>query len=279
MGRYEQGSEYFAYECDEFDRNFLAFHPELAIITGLAWDHHEIFPTEEDYINAFEQFVNQAKQTVLWQEDAKKLNLLSNSTARAEEMANPDIEKIKLTGLYNRRDAWLVVCAVAKLTGESPGKLIELMSAFPGVSRRFEPIIEDLYTDYAHTPEKIIGAMAVAREALRPGQKIVVIYEPLTNRRMHYTRDQHQDVFAGASKIYWVPSYLAREDPDQPVLTPEELIKSLNPILQPIAEPKKLDDDLKTVINSHLTSGDLVLALSGGGADSLDEWLRQTFKN
>jgi len=53
MGQYEVGSEYFIYECDEFDRNFLAYEPYLSLITGVSWDHHEIFPTREDYQQAF----------------------------------------------------------------------------------------------------------------------------------------------------------------------------------------------------------------------------------
>ena len=53
MGHFATGSKYFVYECDEFKRSFLAFKPRLAIITGLAWGHHEIYPTLEGFLNAF----------------------------------------------------------------------------------------------------------------------------------------------------------------------------------------------------------------------------------
>jgi UDP-N-acetylmuramate--alanine ligase len=152
------------------------------------------------------------------------------------------------------------------------------MSEFPGVARRMEEIAPNLYSDYAHTPEKILGAMSVAMEmAHEKGRKLVVIYEPLTNRRMHFTRETHRDVFAGADKIYWVPSYLAREDPNQPVLTPAELIKSLNPEHQKIARPMEFDHELEAIVRQHLDDGDMVVALSGGGGHSLDEWLRERF--
>jgi hypothetical protein len=60
------------------------------------------------------------------------------------------------------------------------------------------------------------------------------------------------------------------------VLSPAQLIKELdNP---KIAEPAKLDSKLKSNINQHLSAGDLVVCLSGGGGGSLDEWLRQQFK-
>jgi UDP-N-acetylmuramate--alanine ligase len=206
--------------------------------------------------------------------------LLSNSIPGVfvESQSNTFIDKIKLIGRYNRYDAWLAIRAAAHLTQESPETLVKLMNDFPGVSRRFEKLAENLYTDYAHTPEKIRGVMSVALEtAQRTGQKIAVVYEPLTNRRMHYTKQLHADVFDGTDALYWVPSYLAREDPNQVLLTPDELIKHLDAPAKAVAKAMKLDIKLKTAIARHLEDGDLVVGLSGGGGGSLDEWLRQNF--
>ena len=278
MGHFDPKSEYFVYEADEFDRNFLAFKPYLSIIPGIGWDHHEIYKTEDEYMQAFRQFVNQSDQAVLWDDDFKKLNMSSNSGLTVEQGNDPGIDQIKLLGLYNRRNAWLVIQAVQHLTKEPVDKLIELMNDFPGLSRRHEQIRENLYSDYAHTPEKILGGMNVALEAAaKTGQKVAVIYEPLTNRRMHHTAGLHKEVFRGARQIYWVPSFLAREDPDLPILNPAELIKHLSDDLQKIAQPAELNDELASKIQQHLDDGDLVLAMSGGGGGSLDEWLRQKF--
>ena len=280
MGQYQPESEYFIYEADEFDRNFLAFKPAMSVITGLAWDHHEIFPTKGEYLSAFDQFLKQSHEIVIWQSDAELLDLLSNSAPGifVESQSNTFIDKIKLIGRYNRYDAWLAVRAVAHLTQESPEKLVGLINDFPGVSRRFEKIADNLYTDYAHTPEKIRGVMSVALETIqKTGQKIVVIYEPLTNRRMHYTKQLHSDVFDGVDALYWVPSYLAREDPNQVLLTPAELIKNLDTPSRAVAKAKELDGKLKSAIERHQAAGDLVVGLSGGGSGSLDEWLRQNF--
>lgn len=92
---------------------------------------------------------------------------------------------------------------------------------------------------------------------------------------MHHTAHLHKDIFNGASKLYWVPSYLAREDPKLPVHKPSELIKNLNPGMQAKAEPAELNEDLKAKIKHHRKHGALVLCLSGGGGGSLDEWLRR----
>lgn len=289
MGHFDSKSKYFIYEADEFDRNFLSFKPRLAVITGLSWDHHEIFPTQKNYLTAFRQFVGQSKDTIIWQKDADKLDSITKKTlgesglnklpgVYIESENNTYIDEIRLLGRYNRMDSWLAVRSLAHLTREHPDNLIKIMDEFPGVSRRFEKLADNLYTDYAHTPDKIHGVMSVALEtAQNSGQKIVVIYEPLTNRRMHYLKRLHHNVFDGVDSLYWVPSYLAREDPRQPILTPAQLIKDLDSPARAVAKPMLLDTKLKKAIQKHLASNDLVVGLSGGGGGSLDEWLRENF--
>ena len=129
-----------------------------------------------------------------------------------------------------------------------------------------------MFSDYAHTPEKVRGCLKTAFEL---SQNVVVIHEPLTNRRQHFIKDEYWDLFHGVKKLYWVPSYLAREDPLQHVLTPNELIQYMHN--KDIAEPALLDSSLAASIHEHTKAGDLVVAISGGGGGSLDEWLRKEF--
>lgn len=276
MGEFAEGSEYFIYECDEFDRNFLAFEPFVSIITGVSWDHHEIFPTREDYQDAFREFIEQSEWLEIWQEDNDYLDLSADDHHAVMDSSDPEIDKLKLPGRYNRLDAWLTVKAARQLTQKPLEELIGFINEFPGLSRRMERIAPNLYSDYAHTPEKIRGAMSVATEmAAETGQNVVVVYEPLTNRRQHYMKDDYQDVFDGASKVYWVPSYLAREDPDQAIIEPAELISHLSD--PSIATPMKRDSQLKEIIEKHLASGDMVVCMAGGGGGSLDDWIREEF--
>lgn len=276
MGQYEDGSEYFVYEADEFDRNFLAFEPHLSLITGVSWDHHEIFPTREDYQQAFREFIEQSEHSFLWGEDADYLELEKTDKLTFVDSSDPEIEALKLKGRFNRMDAWLAAAGVMRLTGAPGPDLIAAINRFPGLSRRMEQIAPNLYSDYAHTPEKIRGAMSVATEmAAETGQKLIVVYEPLTNRRQHYMIDQYKDVFDGADLVYWVPSYLAREDEAQRIIAPAELISHLdNPEL---AQPMERDSELKKAIQHHLDNGDMVVCMAGGGGGSLDDWLREEF--
>jgi UDP-N-acetylmuramate--alanine ligase len=273
MGHFDSGSEYFIYECDEFDRNFLAFNPYLSLITGIDYDHQEIFPTREDYRDAFKQFLGQSEWNIVWSSDVDANQLKTGENYSVLDDRDPTLASLKLVGEVNRRNAWQVIQGVHALTKEPIESLISKMEQFPGLSRRFEKITGGLYSDYAHTIPKIRGALQTAQET---SKNVVVIYEPLTNRRQHYIQNEYSDLFEGIKKLYWVPSYLAREDSEQHVLTPAELIKNMqNP---EIAQAAELNENLKQTIQSHLNQDDLVLALSGGGGGSLDEWLRKQFK-
>jgi UDP-N-acetylmuramate--alanine ligase len=280
MGQFAPESTFFVYECDEFDRNFLAFQPAYSLITGVTWDHHEIFPTREDYQQAFVEFISQSKQTILWQEDVEYLGLESSEDSGSQlfiqDSSNREIERFKIIGRFNRLDAWLAIQTVHLATGAALETLENYMDSFPGLQRRMELISPNLYTDYAHTPEKIRGAMSAALEqAAANNQKLIVIYEPLTNRRQHYMLDQYKDCFTGAERVYWIPSYLAREDPKQQILTPQELVAHLSD--PSIALPHDRDEALAEIIKKHLANGDMVVGMAGGGGNSLDEWLRRHF--
>ena len=87
--------------------------------------------------------------------------------------------------------------------------------------------------------------------------------------------DDYKDCFDGVDELYWVPSYLAREDPNQPILAPTEIISHLSD--PSIAQPKEINKELKAIIKNSLKNNNLVVCLSGGGGNSLDEWLRDNF--
>ncbi|PID99128.1 hypothetical protein CSA80_03375 [Candidatus Saccharibacteria bacterium] len=275
MGACEPQAKFFVYECDEFDRNFLQYHPALSLITGIDWDHPDVYPTREAYYQAFRDFLGQSQTVVMWESDVERLDGKPGET----DMVLPDndetIRSIRLAGNVNRRDAWLVANALATLTEQPVEQLLNILEQFPGVSRRFEQLVPNLYTDYAHTPEKIRGALQLGREVA--GENLVVVYEGLHNTRQHFIKHELVTLFSGIKKLYVVPSYHAREDESLEEMTPEKLIAIMDTSVQTYAEATALEDHLKQRLQAHLDSGDTVLCLSAGGGGSLDEWLRKEF--
>lgn len=266
MGEFDPMSEYFVYEADEFDRNFLSFKPFVSIISGIGYDHPDVYPTQEEYNRAFNDFLSQTSRVFGHPEDLEKVGF------PAEPESVP-LTEFTLVGEVNRKNAQLVVEAIHELTNKPVQELISIMNGFPGLSRRFEQIIEGLYSDYAHTPEKIRGALQTAKEV--GGENVIVVYEGLHNTRQHFIKKELEHLFDGVKKLYVVPSYRAREDENLEDLTPEKIVSMLSKPEK--AGPAGLDEKLKTAIESHLQRGDLVLCLTAGGGSSLDEWLRQEF--
>ncbi len=275
MGHYDAAADYFVYECDEYDRNFLQFRPTLSLITGIDWDHPDIYPERDDYYQAFRQFIEQSDAVTLWQSDVNRLGGEPSEKDTVLPDSAEKMRRIRLAGDVNRRDAFLVAHSLAAMTGRSLDELISVLEKFPGVSRRFEKIQNGLFSDYAHTPAKIKGALQLGTEV--SGDNLVVVYEGLHNTRQHFIRQELSELFDGVKRLYIVPSYLAREDESLEIYTPEKLRSLLSPGTQSITVPSGLDTALRLNISEHLAQGDTVLCLSAGGGGSLDEWLRREF--
>lgn len=275
MGEFDSKSQLFVYECDEFDRNFLSFHPHTALITGIDWDHPDIYPSRAEYYQAFRDFLDQSEKALVWQSDLNKLGLSSSNKLLVLDDKDPAINSVRLAGLVNRQDAWIVAQAANKFMDQPLDKVINILNDFPGLSRRFEEIIPNLYSDYAHTPPKTRGALQLAHEIA--GNNVVVVYEGLHNTRQHFIKDELKNLFDDVKQLYIVPSYLAREDPNLPTLSPDDIKSLLSEKAQAKASAAALDKNLKEKIKQHISQGDTVLCLSAGGAGGLDEWLRHEF--
>ncbi len=275
MGHYEPGSEYFIYEADEYDRNFLTFNPAVSIITGIDWDHADIYPSRQNYEDAFKQFIGQSERAVMWHEDAEKLEYEPRDTIKILQKSSSILNQLTLPGIVNRQDALQVAEAFSLITNESMGTLVQHLNAFPGVSRRFELLAPKLVTDYAHTPPKIRGTLETAHEV--GGKNVVVVYEGLHNTRQHFIKDELRNLFEDVKHLYIVPSYLAREDASLALLTPADLKTLMSADVQNKTTPSQLNENLRVAIENHQQAGDLVVCISAGGGGSLDEWLRNQF--
>lgn len=135
-GKFDPNSEYFVYECDEFDRNFLHFTPYLSLITYVEHDHPDTYPTEAEYYEAFSQFATQSRQIITWQNQVKNITLPENSWVLTDD----EVQDIKLAGAHNRRNATLVAKGIEYLKSRdklaSTGTSFTEDSAFPAAARQ-----------------------------------------------------------------------------------------------------------------------------------------------
>lgn len=263
-GAYEPNSEYFVYECDEFDRNLLHFSPYLSLLTSIDYDHPDTYPNEEDYKATFRQYISQSSHTIGWEKDLSFVSQPTNNSIWA--LDTKETVPLRVPGEHNRRNATLVLKGLEYL-GLGNENNTEILESFPGTDRRFEKLGDNLYSDYGHHPAEIAAMLQLAHEL---SDNIVLVYQPHQNQRQHFVRDQYTTQFDIAEKVYWLPTYLAREDPALPVLTPQELTKNITN--QAVIAYGELNDELWDKIQGHREAGHLVLCM---GAGTIDAWVRE----
>ena len=275
---YQEGSRYFVYECDEFDRNFLSFSPEFALVPSLDYDHPDTYPTKEIYRTAFHQFFAQCDAVIGWQVDlltvAKDLPqmLLYNSASGGEP-------GLTLFGAHNRQNMSLVLWMLERLmltdaefgVQKSIVELLPFANIFPGTQRRQEKIATNVYSDYAHHPVEIAATLAAFAEEF---DRICVVYQPHQNIRQHAIMGEYAHCFDAAYAVYWLPTYLSREDPKLEILSQQTLANAVKSDVQ--IHLAALDANLKQQLIHEKSTGSVLVFL---GAGSIDAWAREHFIN
>lgn len=283
-GHFDEKSEYFIYEADEYDRNFLAFQPSIAGISALDYDHPDIYPTQNDYDAAFRQFISQTAHAILWKNASDQLFGVDDEgqpkTAPGVEVLFPPFVEgwdLTLRGEKMRENAALALKILELVLRETPDeKLLAAINSYPGADRRFEPICENLYSDYGHTPAEIAATLERARETA-DGRKVVAIYEPHQNLRQREIMQTggYGSAFRDADEVFWLPTYLVRGDlidGAPAILSPRELFANL--ATNEKFHAAEMDENLAQRIRENLAAKNLVLVI---GAGPIDGWARQNF--
>jgi UDP-N-acetylmuramate--alanine ligase len=268
-GKYDPESEYFVYECDEYDRNFLHFNPNISLITSVDYDHPDTYPTESGYFEAFSQFIEQSKVVICWKKDFEKIDAQKYGIVHMADQDTRDLSFIQLAGLHNRQNAYLVFSLFVDYLGAKgeEEEIAKILSTFPGTDRRFERLADNIYSDYGHHPEEIAATLQMAREL---SNDVVLVYQPHQNWRQHSIREQYTNQFEAANKVYWTSTYLTRENPDYTILSPQEL--TVNITNKDAIAYSELDDTLWSKIIEARNNGSLILFM---GAGTIDSWVRK----
>lgn len=321
---YQSGSRYFVYEADEFDRNFLNFQPYVSLVTSLDYDHADTYPTRESYLQAFADFIQNTQlnchlytdNPILSSQladslptDILKTKIITHNPQSPESSTLSRNTHLQLPGKHNRANAYLALMTAWQVFTSDPESrtsspqlsginlsstdpvqvLAPIFNSFPGTERRFQKLIPNLYTDYAHHPVEIAATLQLAKEVSgRQGNpKVVVVYQPHQNLRQHAldVRQGYKNCFQAADHIFWLPTYLSRENPDLPILSPAELVAELTDFQainfnQYLSKPDRhldlvqLDAQLAQAISHHLDQQHLVVCM---GAGDIDSWIRKIF--
>ncbi|MCF0107346.1 MAG: UDP-N-acetylmuramate--L-alanine ligase [Holdemanella sp.] len=205
-GAMPEGAKYFVLESCEFKRHFLAYSPDYAIVTNIELDHVDYYKDMDDYVLAFQQFVNQVKKKVVVFGDDPYLPKLNYTIPHVTYGLNDgndyqaihveqgpfgmefDIlhkhEIISHVSLREVGDPFLQdalgTFALAHELGMDCALIVEGLQAYKGIARRF--VIEEvkdsvLVDDYAHHPTAIQYMIDSVRKKY-PDKKVVALYKP-----------------------------------------------------------------------------------------------------
>jgi len=172
-----EGDEYLSSPIDRRPK-FHLYQPNIALLSGIAWDHINVFPTLENYVEQFSIFLNKITEggaIVYNVEDSlvKQVVEGSSRTIKRYPYATPIYEvvdgethletpegsmPIEIFGKHNLNNLegarW-----ICQLMGIDADDFFEAIASFKGASKRLEKIAENAsavaYKDFAHSPSKV----------------------------------------------------------------------------------------------------------------------------
>ncbi|MCX6251522.1 MAG: Mur ligase domain-containing protein [Bacteroidetes bacterium] len=240
-----EGDEYLTSPLDPRPK-FHLYQPNIALISGIAWDHINVFKTFEDYIDQFASFIDLITPggSLIFCENDETLRKICFDTDNDIEIfpySFPDffikegqtiltycgqqfpIQVFGEHNLLNLNGARLV----CNQLGVSNCDFYKAIQSFTGASRRLELIAEtsstSIYKDFAHSPSKLKATVKAVKEQFR-GKKLVACMELHTfsslsqNFLSHYAGTMDQ---ADVPLIYYNPHALQLKK--LPPLTPEQI--------------------------------------------------------
>src|SRR5262245_5497208 len=254
---------YIVVEADEYDRAFLSYTPDVAVVTNLGPDDLDIYGTVEELESASVQFMAATRHDVIACADSpravdsvKAKSIMSRNVATyalrneamwkatgivptedgqtfsVSHMGNEvGTFTIALSGEHNVSNALAGIVAGSTI-GIETDVMRAALATYRGAQRRFEFVGEaagvTVMADYAHHPTEVReGTIAPARQRF-PGRRLVLLFQPHTYTRTSYLIDEWKSCFAGADVVYITHTYAAREDPEAG-LSGADLARALTP--------------------------------------------------
>ena len=304
--------ECFVIEADEYDYMFLGLQPQLAAVTNVEHDHPDLFPTREDFEDAFRQFVANLKPdgTLILCGDhpgSRKLGdvLRSSQELKMYGLENPDWDysahqlrvnqkagmdfelrvkdpggetrlpvTLQIPGEHNVLNA-LAAFGLADSLGIDREKIARSLGDFKGSGRRFEirgEVGGVLLVDDYGHHPTEIMATLSAARNAYPDRKIRVVWQPHTYSRTLTLFDDFVSAFQKADQVLVLDVYEAREDKPD-LFKIEDLVNAIqHQDVLYLAGNSQASDYLE----AELVPGDLLLIFTAGDAIAINDRVEKT---
>ncbi len=294
----------FVAEADESDGSFLAYRPDVAVVSNVEADHLDHHGTVEAYVAVFDAFLDRIDEggvLVACADDAGSAALAERAAAKgirvrrygrratapsdatlldyrpAEggglarvSLDGQEIEiGVAVPGEHMAGNALAALLAGLEL-GAPLAELGEGIAAFGGVRRRFEYKGAvggvRVYDDYAHHPTEVDAQLRAVRPAAAGG-RVVVVFQPHMYSRTETFAAEFATALGLADEVVVLDVFGAREEP-RPGVT-GALIADAVPLPAERVHYEPAFDKVPELLAGLLTAGDLVLTMGAGDVTML----------
>ncbi|MCK9422296.1 MAG: Mur ligase family protein [Bacteroidales bacterium] len=284
-----EGDEYLTSPIDPRPK-FHLYKPDIALLSGIAWDHINVFQTYDNYVDQFRIFINEITPggSLIWCADDAELQRIcpgcrDDITILPYALPSYEIRERQTFILLKENAFPLRIFGKHNLMNLEGARLVcnqlgirdfdfySAMQTFKGASKRLEIVSESetsiVFKDFAHAPSKVEATLKAVKEQF-PSRKIVACLELHTysslNREFlgHYkgTLDA-----ADTAIVYYNPHALALKG--LPNLTPEQVKEGFSRNNLEVFNNVQL---LLTSLNSENWKNSVLLMMSSGNYDGID---------
>lgn len=294
-----EGDEYLTAPFD-LRPKFHVYKPHIALLSGISWDHMNVFPTFSDYVEQFEIFVHTIVEngTLIWYQNDPELKKICTSLrtdikqfSYTEHEANINQEQAFL--LYNGEKIPIKIFGNHNLQNIQAAKLVcnelgindsifyEAITTFEGANKRLQKLYEDkeknivVFLDFAHAPSKVKATIDAVR-SLYPNSLLISCLE------LHTYSSLKKEFLPQYSKsmiksdlpiVYFNPHAL--ELKKLPMLMPSEICSGFD------QENLKIfheSGQLFHFITSSIKKNCIILLMSSGNFNNFDikNWIKES---
>ena len=306
--------EWFVAEADESDGSFLAYHPQIAVVTNVEADHLDHYGSQEEFFRAFDEFsatIRDGGILVACADDPGAANLAERRRAAGHTVvtygaaATADVvfsepvprgtgstcrltftvagerrsEELMLAvpGAHNVADA-AAAFAAGLAAGADADRLLAGLADFHGSARRFDLKGEvgsvRVFDDYAHHPTEVLAALGAARDVAQD-HRVLAIFQPHLYSRTREFAEPFCRALEQADLACVTDVFGAREQPE-PGITGATIVEHTSS--DRVVSTPGADEAIAAVVASA-QPGDVVMTIGAGDVTALGPRLLEALEH
>ena len=284
-----EGDEYLSSPIDRRPK-FHLYNPNIALLTGIAWDHINVFPTFENYCEQFEIFVNKIEENgslIYFTGDNEIEKIVSKSDRKLdfEPYSTPNYSidngvttittaegnyPLEIFGEHNLQNLNGARLVCEKI-GVSSKEFYQAIQSFSGASKRLETVAKNEFThilkDFAHSPSKL-EATTKAVKTQYPERELIACIELHTFSSLNQEfLSQYKNTMLTADKAFVYFSPKAIEHKKLAILSENDVKNAF--FSENVTVFTDSDELMKTVKAINYNNKNLLL-MSSGNFDGVD---------